>query len=72
MVVAGSSTAAIRSVSFFDGARKIATKAKGTAGLYAADWPAKGRAKGKHTLRAVLTDAKGRTASASLTVRTCK
>ena len=72
MVVGGSSTATIRSVSFFDAARKIATKAKGTAGLYAADWPAKGRAKGKHTLRVVLTDAKGRTASASLNVRTCK
>ena len=72
MVVGGSSTAAIRSVSFFDAARRIATKAKGTAGLYAADWPAKGRAKGKHTLRVVLTDTKGRTASASLNVRTCK
>ena len=72
MVVAGSSTAAIRSVSFFDAARKLATKAKGTAGLYAADWAAKGRAKGKHTLRAVLTDSKGRTASASVNVHTCK
>ena len=72
MVVAGSSTAAIRSVSFFDAAKKLATKTKGTAGLYAADWAAKGRAKGKHTLRAVLTDSKGRTASASVTVHTCK
>ena len=72
MVVAGSSTATVRSVSFFDGAKKLATKAKGTAGLYAADWAAKGRAKGKHTLRAVLTDSKGRTASASVTVHTCK
>ncbi len=71
LVVAGSSTAAIRSVAFFDGAKKIAVKTKGSAGLYAADWPAKGRAKGKHTLRAVLTDAKGRPASATLSVKTC-
>ncbi len=72
MVVAGSSTAPIRSVSFYDGAKKIATTTKGSAGLYAADWPAKGRTKGKHTLRAVLNDTKGRPASATTTVRTCK
>jgi minor extracellular serine protease Vpr len=72
LAVAASSTAAVRSVRFLDGAKKIGTKTKGTLGLYAINWPAKGRAKGKHTLHAVLTDAKGRTSSASMAVRTCK
>ena len=72
LVVAGSSTAPVRSVAFYDGTKKIAVKTKGSAGLYAADWPAKGRTKGKHTLRAVLLDAKGRPSSASLAVKTCK
>ncbi len=72
LVATGSSTATVRSVAFYDGAKRIAVKTKGTAGIYAADWPAKGRAKGKHTLRVVLTDAKGRPSSASLTVKTCK
>ena len=67
-----SSTATVRSVGFFDGSKRIATKTKGNLDLFAADWPAKSRAKGKHTLRAVVTDAKGRTTSASLAVHTCK
>ena len=72
LVVAGSSTATVRSVRFYDGARELKAKKQAAAGLYAVDWPAKGRAAGKHTLRAVLTDARGRTDPASLAVRTCK
>ncbi len=71
LVVLASSTAKIRSVRFFDGTKPIATDATGPVDLFTATWRAGGTAKGKHTLRAVVSDAKGRSAEVRRDVRTC-
>jgi hypothetical protein len=71
MVVLADSNLAVRSVRFFRGEKLIATVRRGSFGLYAATWNRAGTAKGKHTLRAVVTDAKGRKAEAQRVVRVC-
>ena len=45
--------------------------AKGTGGLYSAVWKSAGATKGRHVLRAVVTDAAGRSAFAERGVRVC-
>jgi minor extracellular serine protease Vpr len=70
LVLAGSNTA-VRSVQFFNGKKRIATVRRGGAGLYSTTWRRGGAAKGKHTLRAIVTDAKGRKAEAQRVVRVC-
>ena len=72
LLVLASSTAALRSVRFLDGSKPIATVKRGVAGLYSAAWKRGGAAKGRHTLRAIVTDAKGRQAEAQRVVRVCK
>jgi minor extracellular serine protease Vpr len=71
LVVAGS-TARVRSVRFLLGGRTVATVTRGTAGLYGAAWRTRGLKKGRHALRAVVSDAQGRTASAVRRVRICR
>ncbi|HET8949730.1 MAG TPA: S8 family serine peptidase [Solirubrobacteraceae bacterium] len=70
LVLAGS-TEAVRSVRFLDGRKPIATVRRGASGLYQATWRRGGAAKGRHTLRAIVTDAKGRKAEAQRVVRVC-
>jgi minor extracellular serine protease Vpr len=72
LVVVAGSTARIRSVRFFDGERRIATDASGAAGLYNTTWRTRGLPRGRHQLRAVVTDAQGRTATAARRVRLCR
>ena len=72
LLVIASSTAAIRSVRFLEGKKLVATQKRGGAGLYSGVWKRGGAAKGKHTLRAIVTDAKGRKAEAQRVVRVCK
>jgi minor extracellular serine protease Vpr len=72
LVVLASSTAALRSVRFFDGRKPVATDKRGGSGLFTAVWKRGAAAKGKHTLRAIVTDAKGRKAEAQRVVRVCK
>jgi minor extracellular serine protease Vpr len=72
LLVLASSTAALRSVRFLDGRKPIATARRGVAGLYSVAWKRGGAAKGRHTLRAIVTDAKGRQAEAQRVVRVCK
>jgi hypothetical protein len=72
LIVVAGSTAAIRSVRFFDNRKPIATVKRGGAGLYSAVWKRAGAAKGRHTLRAIVTDAKGRKAEAQRIARVCK
>jgi hypothetical protein len=72
LLVLASSTAALRSVKFFDGRKPLATDKQGGAGLFTAVWKRGAAAKGKHTLRAIVTDAKGRKAEAQRVVRVCK
>jgi len=70
-VLAGSNVA-VRSVRFLDGKRAIGTDRSGIAGLYDSAWRTSVAAKGRHTLRAIVRDAKGRTFTATRTVRLCK
>jgi minor extracellular serine protease Vpr len=70
-VVAGSS-ARIRSVAFLDGRRRVARVLRGTAGLYSATWNAARATRGRHVLRAVVTDVRGRTATAERVARVCR
>ena len=70
LVLAGSNTA-VRTVHFFNGKKSIATVRRGGAGLYSTMWRRGGAAKGKRTLRAVVTDAKGRKVEAQRVVRVC-
>ena len=72
LVVLASSTAAVRSVRFFDGRKLLATDKRGGAGLFTALWKRGGAVKGKHALRAIVTDANGRKAEAQRVVRVCK
>ena len=71
LVALASSTSALRSVRFFDGRKLLATDKQGGAGIFSAVWRRGGAAKGKHTLRAIVTDAKGRKAEAQRVVRVC-
>jgi minor extracellular serine protease Vpr len=72
VAVSASSTKPVRSVTFRDGARRIARLSKGVLGLYAADWNLTHARKGKHTLTAIARDAAGRTYTARERVRVCK
>ena len=72
LLVAASSTAPLRSVRYYDGSHGIATVRKGVAGLYSATWRTAKAAKGRHALRAVVLDRKGRTVTARRTVRVCR
>ena len=67
-----SSNRRIRYVRFFDGKRLVATKRTGAAGLYVHNWKTKRRRGGRHTLRAVVTDLRGRKAAAQLRARVCR
>ena len=70
LVLAGSNSA-VRTIRFFDGRKPIATVRRGTSGIYSATWRRGAAAKGRHTLRAIVTDAKGRKAEAQRVVRVC-
>ena len=72
LLVLASSNAALRSVRFLDESKPIATVKRGVAGIYSTAWKRGGAAKGRHTLRAIVTDAKGRHAEAQRVVRVCK
>jgi hypothetical protein len=70
-VTAGSSRG-VRSVTFFDGRHRIVRKKQGIEGLYLTPWRTAKAARGKHVLRAVVTDRRGATASAKRVVRVCR
>ncbi len=72
LAVLASSPVAIRSVRFVDAGRTIATVRRGPGGLFSAAWRNGGAAKGRHQLRAIVTDAKGRKAEARRVVRICR
>jgi len=72
LVVAAASTTAIRSVRFLDGGRSVATIKRRSGGLFGTIWRNGQARKGRHMLRAVVTDAKGRKAEAQRAVRVCK
>ena len=72
LAVLASSTVTVRSVRFLDGSRTIATVRRGAGGLFATAWRNGAAAKGRHQLRAIATDAKGRKAEARRAVRICR
>jgi len=70
-VTAGASKG-VRSVRFYDGKRLISKQRRGSEGLFSAPWRTAKARHGRHVLRAVVTDRKGATASATRTVRVCR
>jgi minor extracellular serine protease Vpr len=72
LVVAGGSGRGVRSVSFFAGHRKISRRKGGSLGVYATTWRTRKVARGRHVLRAVLTDRRGRRAVARRVARVCR
>jgi minor extracellular serine protease Vpr len=71
LVVAGASPRGVRSVKFFAGHKRISTR-RGNLGVYAATWRTRKASRGKHVLRVVLTDRKGRRTQARRVVRVCR
>jgi hypothetical protein len=72
LIVLAGSNAKVRSVRFLDGRARIATGRSGGAGLYSATERTGKAAKGRHTLRVIVTDARGRKAESRLVVRVCR
>jgi hypothetical protein len=71
LLVLASDTAQISSIAFYDGKRRIARVSTGAGGLYSTSWRAGAAGRGRHTLRAVLSDRDGLEASATRPVRVC-
>jgi hypothetical protein len=55
-----------------DGRRLIAKRTEGIETLYDAPWRTRKAHRGRHVLRAVVTDRRGKTASARRLVRVCR
>lgn len=72
LVAVADSSAPIRSVRFLDGSRGISVVKRAGGGLYGAVWRNADARKGKHLLRAIVVDAKGRKAEAQRIVRICR
>jgi Bacterial Ig domain len=70
--VTATSTAAVRSVRFFDGSKLIKKVTRGPGSLYVADWRTRKVQTGRHTLRATALDRRGRTFSAARSLRVCR
>lgn len=71
LFVTAGSTRGVRSVRFFDGRRLIAKRTEGIESLYDTPWRTRKANRGRHVLRAVVTDRRGKTASARRLVRVC-
>ena len=72
LIVAGGSARGVRSVKFFAGHKRISKRPGSSLGVYAATWRTKKASRGKHVLRVVLTDRKGRRVQARRVVRVCR
>jgi minor extracellular serine protease Vpr len=72
LFVTAGSTRGVRSVRFFDGKRLIGKRTRGLETLYDTSWRTRRAHHGRHVLRAVVTDRRGRTASARRVVRVCR
>jgi subtilisin family serine protease len=70
-VTAGASKG-VRSVRFFDGKRLVSKRRDGSEGLFSAPWRTAKAHRGRHVLRAIVTDRNGAAASATRTVRVCR
>ena len=72
LIVSGGSPRGVRSVAFFSGHRRISKQRSSPVGVYAATWRPKKASRGRHVLRAVLTDRRGRRLQARQVVRVCR
>jgi hypothetical protein len=72
LLVVGGSSVRVRSVRFFVDGKQVGIDRRGGAGLYATTWRSGNAKRGRHTLRAVVLDVKGRTASAERVARVCR
>jgi len=65
------SPAPVTGVRFLLDGKPLASGREGSHGTWKASWNSRKAARGKHVLSAVVRDEKGRTATATLTVRRC-
>jgi Bacterial Ig domain len=72
LLVAASSTKRVRSVRFFVDGKQIGIDRNGAADLFSGSWTTRRASAGKHELRAVVTDAGGRTLAAKRHVKVCR
>jgi len=72
LFVAAGSSRGVRNVQFFDGGRRISKQRRGIDGFYAAQWKTRKAHRGRHLLRAVVTDRRGARATARRVVRVCR
>jgi hypothetical protein len=72
LLVAASSTKPVRSVRFLVDGKQVGIDRKGASDLFASSWPTRRASAGKHELRAVATDARGRTLAATRHVKVCR
>ena len=72
LVVSGGSPRGVRSVIFYAGHKRISKDSGNRFGVYGASWKVKKASRGRHVLRAVLTDRRGRRAQAERVVRVCR
>ncbi|MFL5924148.1 MAG: S8 family serine peptidase [Gaiellaceae bacterium] len=72
LIVTAGSSRHVLNVIFFDGKRRIVVVKRGFEGLYDAAWRTRKAHRGRHVLRAVVTDRHGRTVSARRVVRVCR
>jgi minor extracellular serine protease Vpr len=70
--VSAGSSRGVRAVRFFDGRKRVAKVTRAIEGLYPAVWRTGKSTRGKHVLRAVVTDRRGKTATAKRVVRVCR
>jgi len=71
LVVTAGSTRGVRSVKFYDGHRRLSTQ-RGGFDLFGMTWRTARAHHGRHVLRAVVTDRRGRHAQARRIVRVCR
>jgi minor extracellular serine protease Vpr len=72
LIVVASSTKPVRSVRFLVDGKQIGIDRKGTADVFSRSWTTRVARAGKHELRAVETDAGGRTLAATRHVKVCR
>jgi hypothetical protein len=72
LVVVASSTMRVTAVRFFADGKQVDVDRKGAAGVFTGSWSTALAPKGRHELRAIATDAGGRTLGALRHVRVCR
>ena len=72
LLVVASSTKPVRSVRFFVDRKQTDIDRNGTSDLFLGSWTTRVASSGRHELRAVATDAGGRTFAATRHVRVCR